>query len=618
MNKQQLYINGVAVDMPTDQIKIKVESNLFSDADKVMTAHSYNIALPRTMTNDNIFALAYVPAAETGGKSTHRYLSASLFVDGVPLFRNGFAVLTSVDGKGYNLNLFWGLLGVFDEIKREGLKLNELPLSVHWQESYAVWRRLARNNTPFDAPYDSCMDGAMLAQLDDESRDVVNYQPWWMPSDSATHILSLIASVYGITWGISTEAQQRIGTLEHVLTTLKVKAKDEVARFTVRSVFAQITTNRYYINWGADMTGVAPHQGMITDAVQLYTTGSTVYYVARNGIHTDTGGIHLKSVRVHGYRKTDDWRIVFPSASNNVVEVTPTYNAALDRYEIDYTWYDTQVDASEPLPMIAHSTDGVAQNATDIYMDVEIDEIADLTTIEGGNWWWEFTRNLPDIKVLDYISEVLAHTGCVIVGSVTERSAVRIVTLDEVAQAAPVSYEAQAVESITMSLDDLAQKNIYKHKANDDDEQQGLPDWEADGVIYTNDYTLEVERDAFSSHFKVPRTNKVPHYKIERNEDGTYKATWHDAGDYILGSRGLLPYNTGQDFASTIGSYYTQYERMVARPKEVEVVMRLSVLDLLTFDFERPVYINQLGRKYMIKTLESDQGDNYKFTLIQM
>lgn len=57
---------------------------------------------------------------------------------------------------------------------------------------------------------------------------------------------------------------------------------------------------------------------------------------------------------------------------------------------------------------------------------------------------------------------------------------------------------------------------------------------------------------------------------------------------------------------------------MVARPKEVEVVMRLSVLDLLTFDFERPVYINQLGRKYMIKTLESDQGDNYKFTLIQM
>ena len=616
MNKQQLYINGVAVDMPTDQIKIKVESNLFSDADKVMTAHSYNIALPRTMTNDNIFALAYVPAAETGGKSTHRYLSASLFVDGVPLFRNGYAVLTSVDGKGYNLNLFWGLLGVFDEIKREGLKLNELPLSVHWQESYAVWRTLARNNTPFETPYNSGMDAQIVDTLDSDSQDVALYLPWWMPSDSATHIMSLIASVYGITWDMSSEAQQRIGTLEHVLTTLKVKAKDEVARFTVRSVFQQVSSDKYYINWGSDLTNVLPASQMIADAVELYTSGAAQFWRARVALNVESA-IHVKSVRVHGYRKTDDWRVYGPDGSDES-QISPTYNATTQRYEVDHTWYDIKLEGGQQLPVIGHHTDGVVQNATDFYMDVEIDEIADIKTIRGG-WNWEFTRNLPDIKVLDYISEVLAHTGCVIVGSVTERSAVRIVTLDEVAQAAPVSYEAQAVESITMSLDDLAQKNIYKHKANDDDEQQGLPDWEADGVIYTNDYTLEVERDAFSSHFKVPRTNYIPHWKVEKNENATnYKATWHDAGDYILGSRGLLPYNTGQDFASTIGSYYTQYERMVARPKEVEVVMRLSVLDLLTFDFERPVYINQLGRKYMIKTLESDQGDNYKFTLIQM
>ena len=616
MNKQQLYINGVAVDMPTDQIKIKVESNLFSDADKVMTAHSYNIALPRTMTNDNIFALAYVPAAETGGKSTHRYLSASLFVDGVPLFRNGYAVLTSVDGKGYNLNLFWGLLGVFDEIKREGLKLNELPLSVHWQESYAVWRTLARNNTPFETPYNSGMDAQIVDTLDSDSQDVALYLPWWMPSDSATHIMSLIASVYGITWDMSSEAQQRIGTLEHVLTTLKVKAKDEVARFTVRSVFQQVSSDKYYINWGSDLTNVLPASQMIADAVELYTSGAAQFWRARVALNVESA-IHVKSVRVHGYRKTDDWRVYGPDGSDES-QISPTYNATTQRYEVDHTWYDIKLEGGQQLPVIGHHTDGVVQNATDFYMDVEIDEIADIKTIRGG-WNWEFTRNLPDIKVLDYISEVLAHTGCVIVGSVTERSAVRIVTLDEVAQAAPVSYEAQAVESITMSLDDLAQKNIYKHKANDDDEQQGLPDWEADGVIYTNDYTLEVERDAFSSHFKVPRTNYIPHWKVEKNENATnYKATWHAAGDYILGSRGLLPYNTGQDFASTIGSYYTQYERMVARPKEVEVVMRLSVLDLLTFDFERPVYINQLGRKYMIKTLESDQGDNYKFTLIQM
>ena len=101
MSRQQLYINDVAVDMPSDTIKIKVESNLFSDASKLMTAHSYNIALPRTINNDAIFANAFVPAADTGGKYTHNYLKASLCIDGVPLFEDGKCVVDGVDDKGY-------------------------------------------------------------------------------------------------------------------------------------------------------------------------------------------------------------------------------------------------------------------------------------------------------------------------------------------------------------------------------------------------------------------------------------------------------------------------------------------------------------------------------------
>ena len=111
MSKQQLYINGNVVDMPNEAVKIKVESNLFSDASKLMTAHSYNIALPRTINNDAIFGNAFVPSADTGGNTTHRYLSASLFMDGVPLFEGGKAVLESVDEKGYNINLFKLLFG---------------------------------------------------------------------------------------------------------------------------------------------------------------------------------------------------------------------------------------------------------------------------------------------------------------------------------------------------------------------------------------------------------------------------------------------------------------------------------------------------------------------------
>ena len=80
--RQQLYINGVAVDMPAEAIKIKVESNILNDADKTMTAHSYSITLPRTIRNDSGLAMAYVAGADTGGVSTHTYLGVALYVDG--------------------------------------------------------------------------------------------------------------------------------------------------------------------------------------------------------------------------------------------------------------------------------------------------------------------------------------------------------------------------------------------------------------------------------------------------------------------------------------------------------------------------------------------------------
>ena len=198
MSKQQLYINGVAVDMPADEIKIKVESNLFSDADKIMTAHSYNIALPRTMTNDSVFALTYITGADTGGRTTHTYLRASLYLDDVPLFESGQAVLTNVDDKGYNINLYWGLLNLFEKIKEEKLNLCDLPASAYWDESKARWIYLQQYD-PSLPEYVSGMTQEIYNSLESESKEMVGKSPWILPSVPATTILSDITSIYGNT-----------------------------------------------------------------------------------------------------------------------------------------------------------------------------------------------------------------------------------------------------------------------------------------------------------------------------------------------------------------------------------------------------------------------------------
>lgn len=612
MRKQQLYINGKAVDMPADEIKIKVESNIFNDADKIKTAHSYNIALPRTMTNDSIFLDAFVPSADTGGKSTHRYLTASLHVDGVPLFNDGRAVLTSVDDKGYNLTLLWGILGVFDEIKREGLKLNELPLSSHWDEDDALWMQLSRYNGIIQNDYNSGMDTTVYDTLNADSVTAANRLPWNMPANNALDLLNRVCNTYGITLQLSPLAQSRIQNLNHIATTLHTIAKGEVIRFSTSSIMTQISSNKYYINWASGAgSGATPCAEAFNDAVSYVSDSPSFYYAARLGIN-------VKKVRVWGYRDRNDYSVIFPLPYET--QINPTYNPDTNRWEIDHTWHNRQCETGQWLPVIQVAPSGVDLGSGLFRMEVEIDEVAD---VEAG-YYWDFVRNAPEIEIIKYISELLAHSGSFIVGSVAEANTLRIMTFDEVLASDSVSYDMLGVGNITMTLDDLAQRNLYKHKEDDSDEAQGLPPYEASGIIYTNDETLALDRDAYSSSFKVPRYNKVLNWKVEKLEKPesasiTHRASWQNAGLNIIGNDITFHFlNTGQDFEAIINECYSGYERIVNRPKAIEVQVRLTVLELLAVDFTAPVHINQLNRDYLIESIENESGEIYKLKLIQI
>ena len=629
MSKQQLYINGVAVDMPTDQIKIKVESNLFSDADKVMTAHSYNIALPRTMINDSIFALAYVPAAETGGKSTHRYLTASLYVDDVPLFVDGQAVLTSVDDKGYNLTLLWGLVAIFDEIKREGLNLCDLPMSSHWDEAtmspLSEWVQLPQYDDQVPQ-YTSGMTSEIYNTLDAESKALADTKPWILPSVKATTILDKIRKVYGVNFRFSTEARIRLSRIWHPLVTLKSLVKDEVVRIRYGQMTfpyntAPCTLQDFAIDtlpngmldfksFNVITTEGAPRATSVPLASNALKTANTTAhaFLAKNKIHARKLKIYGKCDRQWGVEVKD----YYTAEGGRLAELNPATNL----YELDITLESVSYEANERIANVFAYTPNAGRRwdtlprTLAIYVELEIDDI-DFTL---GSWWLP-CRNYPEVGVINYLSELMAHIGGCIVGSVTKPNRIFIPTFDEVMQSQAQSYELLGVNTITMTLAELAQKNTYTHKVNEDDGGE----YYADGVIYTADETLALERTAFDSKFKVPIRGIVRLWKIEDSSTANKKkATWVAKGDYIASNQDGYLYDFLEDFESAIAEYYTNYEKLVSVPKVVEAIIRLSIIDLLNIDLGRPVYINQLGRKYMIKTLESDQGDNYKFTLIQM
>lgn len=611
MNNQQLYINDVAVDMPSESIKIKVASNLLADVDKVMTAHSYSIHLPRTMNNDNVFALAYVAGASTGNISTHCYLKASLYIDGIPLFEGGKAVLNEVDDDGYSLNLYWGLIDVFDEIKREGLQLCDLPLSSHWNEqTMATWAALTKwylgDNPPV---YNGGMTDAIYATLDDDSKAEADTKPWTMPFVFASSIMSKISAVYGLTFDYSTEFRNRMANLVHPLTTLKTICKGEKLTFQIGVQWFYGSDGKKYLTMSFPRN--ANNGRFLQNAVEV-TTNS----MGEVQIYPRTK-INVKSIKITNATCNRRWFAIVQYASDQTVYATQ--NTQTGYWEMSHEWRDVVCETHYPIVTIGTDLPWSSSDTPNfnIRFEIEIDEIGDVPI--GNNYCYE--RNYPDLKVMDYISELLAHCGGCIVGKTTKQTSLRITTLDEVMNANSANYDCYGVRSITMSLDDLARRNIYSHKANDDDSGEGLPDYEASGMIETNDETIELERDAYKSSFKVPRQNLIKLWKVEKKDDSDkYKATWNNPGNYIAGydSTSVKVANTGQDFQSIIDAYYTNYSQLVYRPKAVELDVRLNALDLINFSFEHPIYIPQLAKSYIATSIESEKGEQYKLKLIQI
>ena len=71
-------------------------------------------------------------------------------------------------------------------------------------------------------------------------------------------------------------------------------------------------------------------------------------------------------------------------------------------------------------------------------------------------------------------------------------------------------------------------------------------------------------------------------------------------------------------FGSLIDDYYSGYQKIIKRPKMIEVSLLLSDLDIYTLDMMTPVYIEQTGNYYIIYELQIDGNNVAKAKLLQM
>ena len=114
MTTYELYINDILCDLSSDEVvTLLYQSPIFSSLDSIQSNRSYNIALPPTPANMRAIGQAARP--DVDADAPYVRLPAALYQDGVPLFTQGFAVVTDI-ADTINVTLTWGNVDNFQPL----------------------------------------------------------------------------------------------------------------------------------------------------------------------------------------------------------------------------------------------------------------------------------------------------------------------------------------------------------------------------------------------------------------------------------------------------------------------------------------------------------------------
>ena len=217
-------------------------------------------------------------------------------------------------------------------------------------------------------------------------------------------------------------------------------------------------------------------------------------------------------------------------------------------------------------------------------------------------------ENLPELKQWDFVKACFVLAGAV---PVIQNGQLVIMDYNfDLANAYDWTDELTEITKISQRLADWAQKNLITYK---DDDSQTVSDPTA--TIRMTDETATAERKMFDLPFAASNHSAVIHYG--RDKDGEIIDLKIEPRVLKLHG-GSLTFSDDMRGDGLIAAYYSELQRIVETPVLVEAVVRLNDLDLAMLDLRRPVYLQQLGHYYAIKTVQANQNGLCKVELLQL
>jgi hypothetical protein len=502
-------------------------------------------------------------------------------VDGVPVFNDGYAVLLSVS-TGYEIALTWGVITNYNALVEDDENLNE----VTWLDWGSKGAKPLLERNPDIAGSDSNTTWRQLLYYTEATGDPdANVAPF-LPSVLVSFLLQQIEQHYGLTIDMPPGRRDYLEGLALLLTGSELNPAPGYIEGTGKVWVEGGKENLdYHEGWGVwsiiprtapdpdSLKMMKPHDGMATLKVHQYYAQP---FSLSLHVHTDN----------HGYI----------SETHNATYVSPSLGYLL---EINRE-FEIEKDA-----MIAlYADDNTLINFT---LETKLEGTPILWDERAGDHY-PVDSNLPSITALEFLKDMAARAGVTAVAATD--NTLRFISPEQLyTEEVQMLPDPISVESIAFAYGDYAQRNVLTNVEDDGGSNVG------EAAIEVEDTTLEPEKELYKSPFGLMYDIQSLHL-YEKGESEYELRDIATRIGAISGGNNVIAATT--DWGYITEQYYTAMRQILRKPEVIKCNIHITLLEVVNLDIARPVYINRLGRRYAVLSIEMRGKDTFTFELLQL
>jgi hypothetical protein len=589
---EELYINGLLIDLPKKSIAYTLQVNDLSDVKDRNAHYTNNIKIPKTDSNVEKLELL----ALAGNTTTLQYNSVEIkyVVDGIELISNGQGHLKNTNNF-YNLVIYDGNIILTELLGK--LQLNELDWSAHNHDlTEAQWTSSFTNTSGYLYVLGAYYE---LDSLANNSPFVIDVNT---PSFYLHTLFNMIFNQQGhtVTGDIFSDSEY----LSRVI--------------TMDRGFERVATNTQSLQFNKS-TVLDPE----IDESEAYTGPATTFNEYVKGSHT----ISVSSS--HTVQVTGFVTITFGIEHTIAIKVN---NVIREEFEFisDQTFnFESDLNLN-------------AGDEVEIVVKIKAQEFSEFNRVQFSTAFniniYRNTYSIPitfedligDTLQIDFVKDIMQHFG-LIFRKIKNDTVFDFIQIKELlidrsgAEDWSDKYTAVINEAYKPPY---AKNNILKY-SYDDIGNSNIDQTYADGLITIDNNRLAEEKTLFTSLFKagVLDNNFYRHkhwidddnvitinsdglriYKVLQVTDSLkYKFLFKSTGSSTL--NGTVAKFQFIDYQEIVNSSYLEFQELIREYKLTGMGINLSVIDIYNIDFFKLKYIKQLGAYYYLNKVSNFKNE---------